>query len=54
MDAGVYEQSNSSYRWYAKGVTKIAKRVQALDQSVALRGSESAISGVSDGPLVRY
>ena len=31
--------------WYAKGVTKIANRVWALDQSVALWGSESAIQG---------
>ena len=31
--------------WYAKGATKIAKRAQALDQSVALWGSESAIRG---------
>ena len=53
MDAGVYEQSNSSYRWYAKGMTKIAKRARALDQSVALWGSESAIRGC-DSPLVRY
>ena len=29
----------------AKGATKIAKRVWALDQSVALWGSESAIRG---------
>ena len=33
------------HRWYAKGATKIAKRVQALDQSIALWGSESAIWG---------
>ena len=32
-------------RWYAKGATKIAKRARALDQSVALWGSESAIWG---------
>ena len=32
-------------RWYAKGVTKIAKHMQVLDQSVALWGSESAIWG---------
>ena len=32
-------------RWYAKGVTKITKCAQALDQSVALWGSESAIQG---------
>ena len=32
-------------QWYAKGATKIAKRAQALDQSVALWGSESAIQG---------
>ena len=32
-------------RWYAKGATKIAKRTRALDQSVALWGSESAIQG---------
>ena len=32
-------------RWYAKGATKIAKRARALDQSVALWGSESAIRG---------
>ena len=32
-------------RWYAKGATKIAKHVRALDQSVALWGSESAIRG---------
>ena len=31
--------------WYAKGATKITKRVQALDQSIALWGSESAIWG---------
>ena len=31
--------------WYAKGATKIAKCVQALDQSVALWGSESVIWG---------
>ena len=33
------------FQWYAKGATKIAKRAQALDQSVALWGSESAIRG---------
>ena len=32
-------------RWYAKGATKIAERAWALDQSVALWGSESAIRG---------
>ena len=32
-------------RWYAKGATKIAKHARALDQSVALWGSESAIRG---------
>ena len=32
-------------RWYAKGATKITKHAQALDQSVALWGSESAIRG---------
>ena len=32
-------------RWYAKGATKIAKHAQALDQSIALWGSESAIQG---------
>ena len=31
--------------WYAKGATKIAKHARALDQSVALWGSESAIRG---------
>ena len=34
-----------TYRWYAKGMTKIAKHAQVLDQSVALWGSESAIRG---------
>ena len=33
------------YRWYAKGATKTTKRAWALDQSVALWGSESAIRG---------
>ena len=37
--------SCGSQRWYAKGVTKITKRARALDQSVALWGSESAIWG---------
>ena len=31
--------------WYAKGATKITKCTQALDQSIALWGSESAIWG---------
>ena len=34
-----------SKQWYAKGMTKIAKCMQVLDQSVALWGSESAIWG---------
>ena len=32
-------------QWYVKGVTKITKCAWALDQSVALWGSESAIRG---------
>ena len=34
-----------NHLWYAKGATKIAKCAWALDQSVALWGSESAIRG---------
>ena len=36
---------STNARWYAKGATKIAKHMWALDQSVALWGSESAIRG---------
>ena len=36
---------NAQWWWYAKGMTKIAKCAWALDQSVALWGSESVIWG---------
>ena len=41
----MYWASPKNARWYAKGATKIAKRAWALDQSVALWGSESVIQG---------